>query len=109
MELDSFIKEALIQISNGVKMANSEIDKEREAKDGGELPKVFLLRPGSKQERGAGVAFDIAVTTRTDDIGKGGAKVRLAVVEADIGGKVASSHENISRIQFTVMIGQWHG
>ena len=109
MELDKFIKETLVQISSGIKQANDEIDKGRESKDGKDLPKVFLLRPGSKQERGAGVAFDIAVTTQKDTGGKGGAKVRLSVVEADLGGNKSSSHQNVSRIQFSVNVNQWHG
>lgn len=109
MELDSFIKETLIQISRGVRLANAEVDKDRISPDGEELPKVFLLRPGSQQERGAGVAFDVAVTTQTENSGKGGAKVKLSVVEADLGGKATASQQNVSRIQFTINVAQWHG
>jgi hypothetical protein len=109
VELDSFIKETLTQISRGVRLANEELDKDRKSLDGKELPKIFLLRPGSQQERGAGVAFDVAVTTHTEDSGNGGARVKLAVVEANIGGKISTSQQNVSRIQFAINVVQWHG
>lgn len=72
-------------------------------------PKHFLLSPGRKQEQGNGVHFDVAITSTVENEGKGGAKVRLSVVEADLGGKVKSSEQAVSRIQFSVTVGQWHG
>ena len=57
MELESFIKESLVQISNGIQQA----------------------------------------------------KVKIAVVEAGIGGKIKTSEQAISRIQFSVNVNQWYG
>ena len=109
MELDAFIKETLVQISNGIKEANEHLAPSRKKEDGTELPKLFLLSPGKKQEMGSGVHFDVAVTTQTIDEGQGGAKVRLAVFEADLGGKLKSSEQAVSRIHFSVNVDQWHG
>ena len=109
MELDAFIKETLVQISNGIKDANDQLAPSRKKEDGTDLPKLFSLSPGKKQDLGSGVHLDIAITTQTVDEGKGGAKVRLAVFEADLGGKLKSSEQAVSRIQFTVNVNQWHG
>ena len=62
-----------------------------------------------KARDGSGVHFDVAVTTQTIDEGQGGAKVRLAVFEADLGGKLKSSEQAVSRIHFSVNVDQWHG
>ena len=109
MDLESFIKEALVQISNGVEQANEDLKPKRVKKDGAELPKLFLLAPGVKKEHGHGVHFDVAVTTHSIDEGKGGVKFKLAIAEANLGGKIKSSEKAISRVQFSVNINQWHG
>ncbi len=109
MELDAFIKEALTQISRGIEQANEVLEPERKKPDGTPLPKLFLLSPGKDKSQGNGVHFDIAITTQTEDKGSGGAKVRLAVVEAEMGGKISTTQQHVSRINFTVTVGQWHG
>ena len=109
MELEDFIKETLVQISNGIQNANEKLKPSRVKEDGSELPKLFLLSPGTKQEQGHGIHFDVAITTQTTDEGKGGVKVKLAVFEADLGGKLQSSDQTVSRIQFSVNVNQWHG
>ncbi|MCF8037897.1 MAG: hypothetical protein K9K79_01140 [Desulfohalobiaceae bacterium] len=109
MDLENFIKETLVQISKGVSAANEQLTLKRKKEDGTELPKLFLLPPGSKKEQGHGVHFDVAITIKSAENGSGGVKVRLAVVDAELGGKLDSSHESVSRIQFSVNINQWHG
>jgi hypothetical protein len=103
MQLDDFIKNTLVSISNGVKIANEEIDKKRN----NPAEKVFLLRPGSEQEKGQGVAFDVAVTTEKS--GNADTGISIAVVGLSLGGKVELSNQVVSRIQFVVNLGQWHG
>lgn len=79
MDLENFIKETLIQISKGVTAANDQLAPTRKKQDGTDLPKLFLLPPGNRQDQGHGVHFDVAITTQTTDGGSGRAKVRLAV------------------------------
>jgi len=105
MDLDQFIEETLLEISGGLKNANAQL-KSSEKPD---APNTFLLRPGSQNDRGAGIEFDVAVTTRLEGGGKANAKVRLAVVEAELGGKGGVSNERVSRIKFTICVGQWVG
>lgn len=109
MDLENFIKETLVQISRGISSANNELAPMRKKEDGTELPKLFLLPPGAKQDQGHGVHFDIAVTTKSSNEGGGGLKARLWVVDADLSGKLTSGLESISRVQFSVNINQWHG
>ncbi|MCF6255270.1 MAG: hypothetical protein L3J98_04860 [Gammaproteobacteria bacterium] len=109
MELEIFIKETLVQVSNGIKSANEDLAPERKKEDGTNLPKLFLLSPGKNQDLGSGIHFDVAVTTKTNDEGGGGAKVKLAIFEADLGGKLKSSGQAVSRIQFSINVNQWHG
>jgi hypothetical protein len=106
VDLEKFIEETLLEISGGLKNANAHL-KEASAKP--DAPNTFFLRPGSQTERGAGIEFDVAVTTRIDGGGTANAKLRLAVVEADLGGKGGASNERVSRIKFTVCVGQWVG
>ena len=106
MELDKFISETLSDIRKGIKDANAEAKGDNPKPD---APNYFFLRPGSQQERGAGIEFDVAVTTKAEGKGSAGAKVRLAVVEADLGGGGGAMKESASRIKFTVTIGSWIG
>lgn len=107
MKLQEFITETLIEISNGIREANDiRLATQNVAQNS---QRTFFLRPGSESEHGAGIAFDVAVTTKKAGGGKGGAKIHLSVVEAELGGGGVASKESISRIQFTVNVGQWVG
>jgi len=54
MKLDDFITESLLDIKNGIREANVRAKGENPKPD---APNYFLLRPGSKQEIGAGIEF----------------------------------------------------
>ena len=107
MELDKFIAQSLTQILQGLREANKTeiLTKENPT----EASKPFLLKHGSAKEVGSGIEFDIAVTTKTEGGGSGKAKVKLAVIEADLGGTGSVSKEAVSRIKFTVHVNQWRG
>lgn len=109
MDLENFIKETLVQISKGVSSANDALSESRKNADGSALPKLFLLPAGTEKEQNHGVHFDVAITTQSKDEGGGGIKFKLAVVDADLGGKLSSSQEAVSRVQFSVTVNQWHG
>lgn len=106
MDLEKFISETLLAISQGIRETNTQI---KAGKDNPDAPNTFFLKPGGKQEAGTGVDFDVAVTTTADGKGQSGAKVKLAVVEAEIGGGGGIKRENVSRIKFTIYVGQWVG
>ena len=107
MQLQEFITETLLEIAKGIHEANN-------IRLGGKdndtnSSRTFFLRPGSKSESGAGIEFDVALTTKKEGGGKGGAKFKLAVVEAELGGSGGVSKESVTHIKFTVNVGQWVG
>jgi hypothetical protein len=106
MNLDKFVSETLLEISQGIRDANAQLNANKEKHDS---PNVFFLKPGGRQELGTGLEFDVAVTTRTEGKGQAGAKIKLAVVEAELGGGSGATKEQVSRIKFTVYVGQWVG
>ena len=107
MELDKFIAQSLTQILQGLREANKTESFAKENPK--EASKPFLLKHGSDIEAGSGIEFDIAVTTKKTGSGSGKAKVRLTVIEADLGGTGSVSKEAVSRIKFTVYVNQWRG
>lgn len=109
MDLDSFITETLVEISKGIRGANDILMPKLEEQTEKKLPKLFSLSPGHRGDEGNGIHFDVAVTTQTTDEGEGGVKIKLAVVEADLSGKAQTTQQAVSRIQFSVDVGLWHG
>lgn len=107
MELQEFITDTLLEISNGLRQANN-ISLGEKATDPN-ASRTFFLRPGTNTENGAGIEFDVAVTTTKSGEGKTGATLKLSVVEAELGGSGGISKECISRINFTINVGQWVG
>jgi len=106
MDLDKFVSESLAEITTGIRDVNAKL---KIGKNGEELPNTFFLKPGGKTELGTGIVFDVAVTTRKDGNGKASAKVKLAVFEGELGGGAGTTNEQVSRIKFTVYVGQWVG
>ena len=109
MELKTFIEEALVQISEGIQAANETVGRKLQHPDGCGAQKLYALSPGRKQEQGNGVHFDVAITSTVDGGGQGATRIRLKVVEVDVGGKVTAAHQAVSRLQFSVTVDQWHG
>ncbi len=107
MELQEFITETLLEISNGIHDANNRRLGDKVSDQN--ASRTFFLRPGSKSENGTGIEFDVAVTTKKSGEGKAGAKLKLSVVEAELGGGGGASKESVSRIKFTINVGQWVG
>ena len=100
MQLDDFIQSALVQIATGVYQANATLTGKKSPT--GNVP--FLVTSGSNGGKPTGVAFDVAVTSRTTAQGEGRAKLKIFVVDASADGKLSHEHERVSRISFTVAI-----
>jgi hypothetical protein len=101
MDLETFVKQSLLEITNGLKKANERIKKDFGPAD---LPSTFLLKSGNNAELGQGIQFDVAVTTSLHGKGSAGAGLKLSVVQIGLGGEAAASSEQISRIRFIVTI-----
>lgn len=98
MELKDFIKSAITDISQAVVQADDEI---REL--GG------LVNPGTHTKQSSEFVaprttldFDVAVSATGETSGDAGAKAKIFVVQASLGGKKTSKSEVISRLSFSL-------
>ena len=110
MELQTFIKDALVQIANGVTDANSHIYEQH--KDGSK--KIYTNSPfrlhsnlGDKAKSHSGVDFDVAVTVQSDSKMDAGAKIAVMNM-LNVGGGVEESDSTNTqhRIKFSVGLHQ---
>lgn len=95
MELNEFISKVLVEITTGIKSANSKIGEG-----------TFEMEPFRRDKDTGFVAFDLAVKT-SEENGKG-ASGGIQVLNLGIGGKInkSSTYENANRIKFYVMPGR---
>lgn len=112
MELKEFVKETLVQITQGVKDAQPEV----QAAGGKVNPELFkLMEKGSSSAafgyaRGGGanpmflVEFDVAVVAEEGRETKGGIGVVAGVFALGSQGKSEHNTSNVSHIQFKVPI-----
>jgi hypothetical protein len=105
MQLKQFIENALIEIVEGIKAAQDKpgvggyiapdaVGGHQFPSDGGVLNSQRIISTVVK--------FDMAVTAESEIGGTAGAKLRIAVVEANLGGSGSSKNIQVSRIQFSV-------
>ncbi len=102
MDLEVFIKETLVAISQGVITANEAIST-----NGGGQAKVFRLASGDDKSLGLGVSFDVAITSNkatSTNAGVGGKLI--SVISADVSGERQRSNQDISRVHFHVRVNQ---
>jgi hypothetical protein len=100
MDLAEFVAESLVQIAKGVAAANLALKSESDML----LQRQhFVIPMGEQKDRNGGrIEFDVAVTTKVEGNGKSGAKFKLAIIEAELGGSGGGSREQVSRIKFSV-------
>jgi len=95
MELNEFLTNVLVEITNGIKNANSQIGEG-----------TFEMEAFRRDKETGFIAFDLAVKT-SEERGKG-AKGGIQVLNLGVGGKInkSSTHESANRIKFYVMPGK---
>ena len=95
MELNEFITKVLVEITTGVKNANSTIGEG-----------TFEMEAFGREKETGFISFDLAVKT-SENKGKG-ANGGIQVLNIGIGGKISkdSSQETANRIKFYVMPGR---
>lgn len=94
MNLKDFIKQALLDVVNGVEEANQEKDRFR----------LTIHKHGGTGESGQKVEFDVSlmVTEVAENDINGGIKV--ALVNLGGGRKESESNQNVHRIKFEVFV-----
>lgn len=117
MDLKEFVKETIVQISNGIEEANSEL-KESEA-----MVNPIYVQLNSNDAQGYGrtkerdpdcenpdsnllqkVDFDVAVSVEAGKQGSAGAKLSIASIGIGAEGKTESSNKSESRIKFSLPV-----
>jgi hypothetical protein len=106
LELDKFISQSLTQTLKGISDAN---DSSTGGKPIDKAPKPFLLMHGNSTENGAGIEFDIAVTTKSQSGVSGVGKLEVYVVNAEVGKQRSLASEQVSRMKFRVFVNQIRG
>src|SRR5262245_22767897 len=101
MNLREFVRDALVEISQGVVEANGALD----AYKADDRPLYLLKASGAGEERI--VMFDVAVTSFASEGGEGGGGLRIAgVLQVGAKGETSSSEQQVSRIKFAVVRNQ---
>lgn len=92
MELSDFITKVLVDIHNGVKNANNQLEG-----------RPFEIEPFNRDKQTGFIVFDIAV--KSSEEGAKGIKGGIQVLNIGIGGdlKTSSTQENANRIKFYVL------
>lgn len=106
MELKDFIKDTIRAIAEATTELQDELS-----------PKGILLNPPTNGHDQAvfvegdkryhhrpvkDVEFDVALTVGKTGSGGAGAKVNIAIFEANVGGEIAGSSQQVSRLKFSV-------
>lgn len=102
MKLDKFVEDVLVQIATGVTNANVRLT--RCSHPTGNVP--FLMQRGNDSGSTTGVAFDVAITTKSTAEAQGQGQLQIVVAEVNLDGKLSRENERISRIKFTVGVDQ---
>jgi hypothetical protein len=107
MNLQEFVTASLTDILNGI------IEAQRTAGIGGLIAPDGIGTHQFAKDSGVVhdqrvtstvVKFDIAITVEQSKSGGGGAGIRIAVVEAKLGGEMQAKDTHVSRLQFSVPI-----
>jgi hypothetical protein len=106
MELKDFVSETLVQVMQGVKMA-----QDKAAEFGGTVnPKGFVNSEKSTPRNPVNdlvaqlISFDIVVSTHDADKAKGGVGVFVGEVGIGVRGEAESQSTAVNKIQFSVPI-----
>lgn len=117
MDLKDFVKETIVQISQGIETANKELEGSHAMVN----PVYVSLNSNDAQGYGrtkskdAGfgvdesrvlqkVDFDVAVSIETGEQGSAGAKLSIASIGIGAEGKTESTNKSESRIKFSIPV-----
>ena len=109
MKLDEFITQSLLDIRNGIRVANEKIAKI----DGGTLgiDQTAHFQMGPYNDESGRISFDIAVIAEDTSKGDASAGIRVLGFGAGLASKLGfqKRNESVSRITFHVKPGKYTG
>jgi len=115
MDLKDFVKETLIQISQGIEEANKELEgsdamvnplhitgHSENAQTYGRTRPPSTSKPGTRTVQP--VNFDVAVVAEAGEKGEAGAKLSIASIGIGAKGSIESTNRSESRISFVIPV-----
>ncbi|OQA65123.1 MAG: hypothetical protein BWY38_02726 [Ignavibacteria bacterium ADurb.Bin266] len=107
LELEKFITESLLSIHGALKKVNNKLTKDYPDE---KKKNTFLLKPGSSKKEGAGIHFDLAITSKTNKETGGKVKICVWFPIGASGKRIQNKNdESVSRISFTVDVSRYVG
>ena len=104
MNLQEFIEETLVEISQGIEAANEKLNKHDRS-----LYAQYVLKDSKDDLENSLINFDVAITTKLEGKGEGKAKFKLFVADADLSASGSVANEKVSRVKFSVSTNQTIG
>ena len=107
MELDEFVKVALVNVLSGIRDAQNEEGIGAfivPGDDGGHEYPMNARVSSSARLKSTIIDFDVAVTVENTDKSTGSGGLKIAGIGAGLKGELASKDTKVSRIQFGVPI-----
>ncbi|MBQ4880203.1 hypothetical protein L1077_22065 [Pseudoalteromonas luteoviolacea] len=97
MNLQEFIEETLVEISQGIEAANKKLNVNDHC-----LYAKYVLKDSKDDLKNSLINFDVAVTTKLEAKGEGKGKFKLFVADADLSASGNIANEKVSRVKFSV-------
>ncbi len=114
MELKEFIKQSIMDIASAVQEANIESNESginmlvnpTNIYSGHANERSYTMEEHSEKTTRyiEEISFDVAVTTGGEIAGKAGAGINIASIQIGGGGEVSDTHENVSRLKFSIPV-----
>ena len=100
MQIETFVRESLVAIAKGISNANQELNAAVNPPSSTKRTS-FILGANRLAET---IDFDLAVSATKEGAGGASAKGHIAVVSVELGGTGKVTHQDVSRIKFSVKV-----
>ena len=104
MELQEFIRTALVQLVKGVESAQNDLKTSKAAINPLGTKAQIALEQNRETPSFTNVEFEVAVEVKNSGEQSGGVGIQIAVFKMGIDGKKAESESHMSRLRFTVPV-----
>ena len=104
MNLQEFIEETLVEITQGIRAANEKLNTNDSS-----LYAQYVLKDSKDDSSNSLINFDVAITTKREGKGEAKSKFKLFVAGADLSASGSIANEKVSRVKFSVSTNQTVG
>ncbi|MEZ9627858.1 hypothetical protein [Aliivibrio fischeri] len=104
MNLQEFIEETSVEISQGIKAANEKLNAHDSS-----IYAQYVLKDSKDDLNNSLINFDVAITSKQEGKGEAKGKFKLFVADADLSASGSIANEKVSRVKFSVSTNQTIG